>query len=161
MSSPLEPEALGDHLDRLQRAARALCGSPEDAEDLVQDTLLQVIAVRPALRSPGAALPYLLAALRHTFASQLRSRDRRPRTAPLGSAALLPAVAPPSPAASLATRELLSAIAELPAGQREAMVAVDLAGLSYAEAARALEVSPGTVMSRLHRGRHRVAEAVG
>jgi RNA polymerase sigma-70 factor, ECF subfamily len=161
VASDLKPEALGDHLDRLQRAARALCRTREDAEDLVQDTLVRVIAIRPALRSPGAALPYLLAALRHTFASELRSRDRRPRTAPLWRAALLPAVAPASPAASLATRELLAAIAELPAGQREAMVAVDLAGLSYAEAARALAVSPGTVMSRLHRGRHRVAAAVG
>jgi RNA polymerase sigma-70 factor, ECF subfamily len=34
----LDPEALGDHFDRLYRAAWALCGSREDAEDLVQDT---------------------------------------------------------------------------------------------------------------------------
>ena len=40
----LDPETLGDHFDRLLRAAWALCGSREDAEDLVQDTYARVLA---------------------------------------------------------------------------------------------------------------------
>jgi DNA-directed RNA polymerase specialized sigma24 family protein len=50
------------------------------------------------------------------------------------------------------------ALAELPCPYREA---VDVAGLSYAEAARALGVRQGTIMSRVYRGREQVARAVG
>ena len=46
MTPDLEPEALGKHLDRLYRAAWALCGSREDAEDLVQETYTRVLAKR-------------------------------------------------------------------------------------------------------------------
>ena len=39
----LDPATLGDHVDRLYRAARAICGSREEAEDLVQDTFARVL----------------------------------------------------------------------------------------------------------------------
>ena len=55
----LDPETLGDHLDRLFRAAWALCGSREDAEDLVQDTYARVLA-RPRLLRNDEDLGYLL-----------------------------------------------------------------------------------------------------
>ena len=42
-SRVLDPAGLGDHVDRLYRAAWALCGSREDAEDLVQDTFARVL----------------------------------------------------------------------------------------------------------------------
>jgi RNA polymerase sigma-70 factor (ECF subfamily) len=63
--------------------------------------------------------------------------------------------------AVLAAREVFEAIAALPEDQRDVVAAVDVAGLSYQEAAGALEVPIGTVMSRLYRGRNRVAQAVG
>ena len=83
MTPDLEPEALGDHLDRLYRAAWALCGSREDAEDLVQETYTRVLAKRRTIGRKEDTLPYLLAVLRNTYVSSLRKRDRRPRTAPL------------------------------------------------------------------------------
>ena len=49
----------------------------------------------------------------------------------------------------------------MPDYQREVVSAVDLAGMSYAQAARALRIPPGTVMSRLHRARSRLADALG
>jgi RNA polymerase sigma-70 factor, ECF subfamily len=52
-------------------------------------------------------------------------------------------------------------VAALPESYREAVAAVDLAGLSYREAARALDTREGTIMSRLHRGRAQVAKALG
>jgi RNA polymerase sigma-70 factor, ECF subfamily len=72
----LDPERLGDHLDRLFRAAWALCGSREDAEDLVQETYAQVLRKRRLLRS-GDDLGYLLRVLRNTYFSRLRTARGR------------------------------------------------------------------------------------
>jgi RNA polymerase sigma-70 factor (ECF subfamily) len=157
----LAAETLGDHLDRLYRAAWAMCGSREDAEDLVQETYARVLAKRRIIDTDDA-LPYLLVVLRNVFLSSLRRRDRRPRTTPFeGSEERLPAPASGSPSAALAAREVLAAVAALPPDQRDVVAYVDVAGVSYAEAAEALGVPIGTVMSRLHRGRSRVAASVG
>src|SRR2546430_11451579 len=67
----LDPECLGDHVDALYRAAWALCGSRQDAEDLVQDTLLNVLK-RPRLLRKDNDLGYLLRALRNTYSSRYR-----------------------------------------------------------------------------------------
>ena len=71
--------------------------------------------------------------------------------------ARLVAPAAGEPVEVLHTRELLAAIHELPAGQREVIAAVDVAGFGYSEAANQLQIPVGTVMSRLHRGRARLA----
>jgi RNA polymerase sigma-70 factor (ECF subfamily) len=158
----LLPEVLADHLDRLYRAAWAMCGSREDAEDLVQETFARVLAKKRTIASDQDALPYLMRVLRNTFVSSLRTRSRRPKTAPLEDAE--PRLAAPdagSPTAVLAAREVFAAIAALPEDQRDVIAAVDVAGLSYAEAAESLGVPAGTIMSRLYRGRARVADAVG
>ena len=72
MERPLETSRLGDHLDRLYRAAWALTGSREDAEDLVQETYARVLA-RPRLLRNDDDLGYLLRALRNTFLTQKRT----------------------------------------------------------------------------------------
>ena len=162
MTPELEREALGDHLDRLYRAAWALCGSREDAEDLVQETYARVLSKRRMLRRREDTLPYLLTVLRNTYISSLRKRDRRPRTAPLeDSEDRLAAPVAATPMSVLAAREVFAAIAALPDDQRDVLAAVDVAGLSYQEAADSLDVPVGTIMSRLYRGRNRVAQAVG
>ena len=74
MERTLDPARLGDHLDRLYRAAWALCGSREDAEDLVQETYARVLA-RPRLLRNEDDLGYLLRALRNTFLNQKRTRE--------------------------------------------------------------------------------------
>ena len=158
----LLPEVLADHLDRLYRAAWALCGSREDAEDLVQETYARVLAKKRVIATEADALPYLLTVLRNTFRSSLRTRSRRPRTAALEDAeTLLAAPAATGPQAIVEARAVFAAIAALPEDQRDVVAAVDVAGLSYAEAAESLGVPAGTIMSRLHRGRSRVAMAVG
>ena len=162
MTPELEREALGDHLDRLYRAAWALCGSREDAEDLVQETYTRVLSKRRVIRRREDTLPYLLTVLRNTYISSLRKRDRRPRTAPLeDSEDRLAAPVAATPMSVVAAREVFAAIAALPDDQRDVLAAVDVAGLSYQEAADSLDVPVGTVMSRLYRGRNRVAQAVG
>src|SRR2546423_15001702 len=75
----LDPARLGDHLDRLYRAAWAMCGSREDAEDLVQETYARVLR-KPRLLRGEDDLGYLLRVLRNTFLSQRRTAARRPQT---------------------------------------------------------------------------------
>ena len=75
---PLDPARLGDHIDRLYRAALGLCGSHADAEDLVQETYVQVLRKPRLLRSDND-LGYLMRVLRNTYYSRYRSEARRPR----------------------------------------------------------------------------------
>ncbi len=157
----MAPERLPQHLDRLHRAAWAMCGSPHDAEDLVQETYARVLA-RPRLLRRRDELPYLLRVLRNTYLTSLRTAGRRPRSAelpPEESEVLRSSLAEPEVA--LEQRELLDAIAALPDGFRDALVAVDVAGASYREAARALGTSEATITSRLFRARRRVIRTVG
>ncbi len=78
----LDPTRLGDHFDRLYRAAWALCGSREDAEDLVQETYARVLR-KPRLLRSDDDLGYLLRVMRNTYFSAHRAASRRPRTEPL------------------------------------------------------------------------------
>jgi len=157
MPDDLLPETLPVHIDSLRRAARGMTRTREDAEDLVQDTLVRVLA-RPRTVESGGAGPYLHQALRNTHVSVLRARDRRPVLAPLEPEdSRLVAPSGGEPVEILHTREVIAAIGALPAGQREVVAAVDVAGLAYTEAATQLQIPVGTVMSRLYRGRARLA----
>jgi RNA polymerase sigma-70 factor (ECF subfamily) len=156
----LDPAALGDHIDRLYRAAWALCGSREDAEDLVQETFARVLA-RPRLLRGDAdgELYYLLRVLRNTFLTSRRTASRRPQTvATLEDVT----VADPSPRGrpehALEVTEVYEAIADLPEDFRLAIVAVDVLGLSYREASLALRVREATITTRLHRARKQIGE---
>jgi RNA polymerase sigma-70 factor, ECF subfamily len=155
---PLDPQHAGDHIDRLYRAAWALCGSREDAEDLVQETYARVLAKPRFLRSEDD-LGYLLRALRNTFYVRLRTERRRPRTE------AFPEEVEPAggrtPDAEVEAREVFAAISSLAADFRDVLVAVDVAGLSYDETARALRIPQGTVMSRLYRARQQIARKLG
>jgi RNA polymerase sigma-70 factor, ECF subfamily len=155
----LDPDRVVDHLPRLYRAARAWTRSREEAEDLVQEAVAGVLS-RPRLIRGEGELSYLLRAVRNTLISQRRAQARRPATAPLvpESAA---SRASDDPAAAVAIGEVHDAIRDLPGEFRDALVAVDIAGLSYAEAARALRVPEGTLTSRLFRARDRLARRLG
>src|SRR3984885_5819258 len=156
----LDPNHLGDHLDRLYRAAWALCGSREDAEALVQDTYTRILQKPRMLRSDDD-LGYLLRVLRNTHFSRLRAAARRPRPDPLPEE--LDRVEDRNatrPDVALNSSELYATIAALPAPFREALVAVDVVGLSYREAARTLRVREATITTRLHRARRRVAKSI-
>jgi len=153
----LDPEALGDHIDRLYRAAWSLCGSREEAEDLVQETFERVLR-RPRFLHSEDDLGYLLRVLRNTFFSQRRAAGRRPQTTPLpDDIDVIEDPNAPAADARIESAELYAAIARLPDDFRDALVAIDVVGLSYKEAARALRVREATITTRLHRARQRVA----
>jgi RNA polymerase sigma-70 factor, ECF subfamily len=156
----LDPEALGDHIDRLFRAAWSLCGSRDEAEDLVQETFARVLRKPRILRSEDD-LGYLLRVLRNTFFSQRRTAARRPQTTPLPDD--LDLIEDPSatrPEARIEAAELYAAISALPDDFRDVLIAIDVVGLSYREAAQALRVREATVTTRLHRARQRVARSM-
>ena len=160
MGRTLDPSRLGDHIDRLYRAACALTGSRPAADDLVQETYARVLA-RPRLLRSEDDLGYLLRALRNTFFTQKRNESRRLRPGPLPDQ--LDLVADPraaEPQAALEAGELYAAVAALPDDFRDVVVAVDITGLSYKEAGRALRIPVGTVMSRLYRARQQVVRRI-
>jgi len=151
-SRPLDVEP---HLDRLYRAALALCGDPDEAQDLVQETCARVLA-RPRDVRGDDALPYLLRALRNVFLNERRTQSRRPQTVAAGFDA--PAHMPTERAAEV--REVWTLIAALPGDQRDALVAVDVCGLTYAEAGALLDVKEATIATRVFRARDRVARSL-
>jgi len=150
----LDPEALYRHIDQLYRAAWALCGSRHDAEDLVQETFLNVLK-RPRVLRDDNEIGYLLRALKNTYASRYRSSAHRRR-----DRALTEDDAQPRHDEAFERREIVEAIASAPAAYRDAVVAVDLIGLSYREAASALGTRESTITTRLHRGRQHIARAL-
>ena len=147
------------HLDRLVAAARALCGNHADADDLVQDVYLSLLR-RPRRLTGGSALAYLLTMLRNAHIDRFRTAARRQTTA------LDDVEEPEDPRSGLRPdraaehREVLEVVAGLDSPFRETVIAVDVIGLSYGEAAASLGVPLGTIMSRLARGRERAVAAL-
>jgi RNA polymerase sigma-70 factor (ECF subfamily) len=153
----LDPQSLSKHVDRLYRAAWALCGSREDAEDLVQETFARVLA-RPRRLSGDEELYYLMRVLRNTFLTSRRTASRRPVTvATLEDVVTADPRPSGQPERALEVQEVYATIAQLPEDRRLALVAVDVLGLSYREAARALRVREATITTRLFRARKQVA----
>jgi RNA polymerase sigma-70 factor (ECF subfamily) len=155
----LDPDTLGAHVERLYRAAYGLCGSRQDAEDLVQDTYERVLR-RPRFVRRDDDLAYLLRVLRNTWVSSRRV-GRGFTIAPAGDEIEEVAGTHDPIAARMEGAAVFEALQELTDPLREALVAVDVVGLSYREAARALGTKEGTIMSRLHRGRGQIAERLG
>jgi RNA polymerase sigma-70 factor (ECF subfamily) len=147
------------------RFAVHMCGSPAQAEDIVQDVFLAVIEDAGRYR-PGRSgvLPWLLGIARNHVR---RWRDGR-LVVPLPGDDTEDGrrlTAESNPIGDL-TRErqeaaLARALLALPARYREAIVLCDLQELSYEAAASALGCAVGTVRSRLHRGRARLARELG
>src|SRR4051812_35788787 len=136
-----------------------MCGNPHEGEDLVQETYAKVLS-RPRFVRHDDDLGYLLRALRNTHISRLRRAGRRPRETELVDDVADVAYDVRRPEVAYEVGELFAVIAALPDEHREAIVAIDVAGLSYREAADALGVKEATITTRLHRARRRVARTM-
>ena len=151
--APLDASRLPDHLDRLYRTARAITGCAQEAEDLVSETMVRVLS-RPRRVRGEDDLGYLTQCLRNTWSDTLRTRSRRPRTA------CMPEDFEHAEAGSgrrahdrAEANEVLAAVGRIAPPHRDAILLVDVAGMTYSEAAKQLGVPRGTIMSRLSRGR--------
>jgi RNA polymerase sigma-70 factor (ECF subfamily) len=106
-------------------------------------------------------LGYLLRVLRNTFFSQRRTAGRRPQTTPLpDDLDLVEDRNATQPESRIESAALYKAISELPEDFRDTLVAIDIVGLSYREASKALRVREATITTRLHRARQRVARSL-
>jgi RNA polymerase sigma factor (sigma-70 family) len=146
----LEPE-----IPRLRRYAYALTRNSEAADDLVQDTLERAISRWPSRRRDGSLRPWLFTIERNLFLGSIR-RSRR-RGEQVGAEALeqIPATDTPLDSAT-GSHDVLAALDLLPEEQRSVLLLVAVEELSYEDAARALGVPLGTIMSRLSRAREKM-----
>jgi len=152
-------EQLQAQIPRLRRYARALTGSREAADDLVQDALERAWTKRALWRPDSNLRAWLFAVMHNVFVNGLK------RARPLASLDALgeegigeSASSSASAETDAALREMRLALAQLPDEQRQVVLLVGLEQLTYAEAAEVLEVPIGTVMSRLSRGRDRLRQ---
>ncbi len=160
-------EAALVHLSGLYYAALRLTGQPADAEDLLQDTYLRAYAAFDRFTPGTNARAWLYRIMHNLFLNNVgRAETRRTQSFSATPPATLAAVADPGapdPAAGVEAMldpRLSAALAALPADFRSAVVAVDVSGFSYDEAATILGCPVGTVRSRLYRARHLLRTAL-
>jgi RNA polymerase sigma-70 factor (ECF subfamily) len=155
----LDPHRAAALLDRLYRTAVLITKDPHEAEDLVQDTY-ELILRRPRDVKPGSELHYMRAAMRRRNVDRHREAARRVAQVELEAAPVLRGRAGEEPGARVEQAEVIDAIRALPPIHRDVLVATYVAGLTYSEAAAALGVKRGTVMSRVFRAREALMTAL-
>lgn len=144
------------HVTSLRRYALVLTRDPVAADDLVQETLVKAIAKADSFQ-PGTDLrPWLFRILHNTHISDLR----RAKTRADAAADLPEPVARDCQHTQLELKQVLGALDQLPEAQRMPIILIALREMSYAEAARSLDVPLGTFMSRLGRGREALRSIV-
>ncbi|GAA3997432.1 RNA polymerase sigma factor SigM [Allokutzneria multivorans] len=154
-------ELVRRHRDRLWAVALRTLRDPEEAADALQEAFISAFRAAGSFRAESQVTTWLHRIVVNACLDRIRRRQARP-TVPL------PEAGPGEPAVSrdaMADREtslaVQSALAELPAEQRSAIVLVDVEGYSVAETAKILGIAEGTVKSRCARGRGKLAKVLG
>lgn len=137
----------GSHA-HVQRFARTLCSTPEDAEDAAQEALIVLYRKIGTLRATAALGSWMFSIVRNECIRRSRLALRGPI-----SAAMAEPSAEDATLARLEIERIVDAIAGLPPEQRAVLVLRDIQGLSGAATAHALGLSRPAMKSRLHRGR--------
>jgi RNA polymerase sigma-70 factor (ECF subfamily) len=149
------------HLDAAYNLARLLVRSPQDAEDVVQESYLKALRAFSSFRG-GDGRPWFLTIVRNTSFTWLRENRGRADHAEYHEEHHVSGG--PSPEGELMEREsargVERCVQQLPADFREAIVLREMEELSYKEIAEITGVPRGTVMSRLSRARARLAESL-
>jgi RNA polymerase sigma-70 factor (ECF subfamily) len=142
-------------IPHMRAFARSLCGDPSEAEDLAQEALAKAWAGRVGFTAGTNLKAWTFMILRNQFYSDRRRSWRSCQLDPEVAERSL--VANTSPSAAVELDELRRAIAMLPDEQREALILIGAAGLSYEEASEVCGVAVGTIKSRVSRARDRLA----
>jgi RNA polymerase sigma-70 factor (ECF subfamily) len=156
--------------DQVYRVARHLVGSREEAEDLMQETYARAFRSWKSFQ-PGTNLrAWLLRILTNLNIDRGRRQQRTPDMQPLEEGdyflynRLEEATDGPTDEERVAERlsqnDVVEALSEVPHDFRDVVVLVDIGDFTYADAAQILDIPIGTVMSRLHRGRRILKQAM-
>ncbi|MFG1402621.1 sigma-70 family RNA polymerase sigma factor [Xanthobacter sediminis] len=155
---PLRMQVL-EFLPALRAFARSLTRNRTEADDLVQETLLKALANIDRF-DPGTNLrAWLFTILRNTYYTDMRKRRRENEG--LSALAQQDGNVGPSQEWSMTLQSLQEALGHLPDDQREALVLVGAAGLSYEEAAEVCGCALGTIKSRVNRARAKLLVLMG
>jgi RNA polymerase sigma-70 factor (ECF subfamily) len=155
----------------LQRVAFRLTKGAHDAEDLVQETVTRALTFRHQFRAGSNLRAWLITIMRSIAVSTYRRNYRAPQMQRLDESQQEPALYGPggrrgSPSAeqmmlhTWLDHDLVAALASLPEPFRQVIELCDIEGRTYQETAQVLGCPPGTVMSRLHRGRARLRKVL-
>jgi len=152
LSNNTKRDLLIAEVPRLRRYAIALLRDRPSADDLVQDVVVRALGRLHLWREGTNMRTWLFTIMHNLHANDRRRAARATDDFPLDEAALSQG-APGAQESALELSQLASAIAGLPESQRQILLLVGMEGFSYADAAQALDVPVGTVMSRLSRAR--------
>ena len=143
----------------LRAFAVSLTGNPTLANDLVQETLMKAWTHRDKFETGTNMKAWLFTILRNTYFSEFRRQRREVQDVDGAAAAQLSS--PPEQHGHMDMCELQDALKKLQDDQREALILVCAAGLSYEEAAAISGCAVGTIKSRVNRARAKLSEIMG
>lgn len=151
-------ERIVELLPRLRRFARNLTRDPHDADDLVQIGIERALARIGQWRPDTRLESWMFGILRNAWIDEMRARGRHGRLFAPEEAG--EQVGEETTAAAIDAMSIQTALAKLPEEQRTTVSLVLIEGLSYKEAAEAMNVPIGTLTSRLARGREALQAAL-
>jgi RNA polymerase sigma-70 factor (ECF subfamily) len=155
-----EAEAL-PHADRLFRLAMWFERDRSEAEDLVQETMMQALQSFHRFQPGTNCRAWLTRILQHVRSNRRRARGRSPLVEDPDDRIGYAAPFVPSVPQQLTDEDLLGALRRIPPALQDVIVLCDVEELTYKEIAEVLAIPLGTVMSRLHRGRALLRAEIG
>jgi RNA polymerase sigma-70 factor, ECF subfamily len=143
-------------IPRLRAFAVSLCGNPDRADDLVQETLAKALLNIKSFTIGTNLLAWLFTILRNAYYSEFRKRRREVADIDGSLSGML--VSKANQDDHMEYLDFREALQKLPPDQREALILIGASGLSYEEAAEICKCAVGTMKSRVSRARSRLAE---
>ena len=155
VSQQLRTDLIGA-IPNLRAFAVSLCGNPDRADDLVQETLVKAWSNLSSFAEGTNLAAWLFTILRNIYYSEYRKRRREVADSDGAIAARLATA--PAQSGHMDFLDFSGALQKLPADQREALILIGASGLSYEEAAGVCNCAVGTMKSRVNRVRNRLVE---
>lgn len=145
---------MAPHVDVLYRQALQYTGSDHDAEDLLQDLLVDLYKRRAALAEIESLRTYLSRTLYHRFVDQYRKKKHQPVVQDIDAPALQECIpASDNPDRNVFIDQIVACLGALSSAQRVTIALHDIEGHTLAEISLITEMPVGTLKSHLHRGR--------
>jgi RNA polymerase sigma-70 factor (ECF subfamily) len=148
------------HHDRVHALCRRLAGNDADAADATQEALITIVRRLDRFDGKAKFTTWLYRVTTNACLDELRRRKRRPTPTDDIFLADTPSRGPSVDGQVADRLDIDAALAELSPDFRAAVVLRDLCGLDYAEIAEVLDLAPGTVRSRISRGRGALAHVM-